>query len=104
MLGEVPGANNNADSTVVGNVEGDAVGFPYPASQALDSMDVATQAGSGAAVYLWNQVAQSWASPVTKGTRGWSTNPVIAPGEGFFIVTALGAPIDATEVKPYTWP
>lgn len=104
LLGEVPGANNNADSTVVDNVEGDAVGFPYPAATALSAMDMATQAASGASVYLWDQVNQAWATPVTKGSRGWASDPTIEPGEGFFIVTAVGAPIDATEVKPYAWP
>ena len=104
MLGEVPGANNNSDTTVIDGVEGDAIGFPYPAATALSAMDVAAQAASGANVYLWDAVNQAWSTPVSKGTRGWSSDPTIEPGEGFFITTAVGAPIDATETKPYAWP
>ena len=104
LMGEVPGANNESDTTVIDNVEGDAIGFPYPAALELGAMDATTQAGTGASVFLWDQVAQSWASPITKGARGWSANPTIEPGQGFFIVTALGTPVDVTEVKPYEWP
>lgn len=104
MLGEVPGSNNGADTTVIDNVEGDAIGFPYPAATTLSAMDIANQAASGANVYLWDQVNQAWSAPVNKGSRGWSSDPVIEPGQGFFITTSIGSLVDATETKPYTWP
>lgn len=103
MLGEVPGSNNNADTTPVSTVEGDAVGFPYPASTLMEDTDLGTQAAANSAVYTWDAVGQAWNAPVLKSARsGWGTLS-IEPGEGYFFLST-GGNIDAVETKPYDWP
>lgn len=104
MLGEVPGANNNADETTVPNVELDAVGYPYPAAVLFTATTAAASAESGDAVSTWDQANQQYATFV-KGARGWpggALNLVIEPGEAFWL--DLDTNIDWTEPKPYAWP
>lgn len=108
LVGEVPGANNSSDTTVISPAEG-FTGYPYPASIALEDTALADAVPVDTTVFIWNAEAQSYNLPgPTKsedfaGNITWTGNPTINPGEGFW-VDAGGANVEVTETKPYDWP
>ena len=107
LLGEVPGANNGAETTLVADSFG-FVGYPYPSAVNWEESEIANQAPVGSTLFQWDPATQGYVVPGPSkidflGTISWSGSPTIQPGEAFFLDTQGGTP-SATETKQYPWP
>lgn len=108
IMGEVPGANNNSETSSVLAISGvDAVGYPFPAAIVWGETSLATNLPLDSLLHLWNIDTQSYES-FLKGGRGgdWGAaeTKVIEPGTAFWVEVGDASVIDWTEAKPYNWP
>lgn len=108
--GEVPGTANNSDSITLNNVSG-FIGYPFPVAVEWASTVIADELPTGSVLIRWNPISQQYVVPgptksldIFTGETSWSANPVINPGEGFWISVSGSPPPSVSEIKPYVWP
>jgi hypothetical protein len=109
MVGEVPGSNNNSDSTSVDVVEGlTLAGFPYPVTVNWVDTTLAQSASDGDRLFTWDAVNQAYLIDnyvVGKSSSAWNPgDKVLQPGDGFFYEKNTAGTTAWVENKPYTWP
>jgi hypothetical protein len=108
MLGEVPGDNNNAQTTTVTKGMGfSLLGHPYPVEIAWTDTALAQSGKIDDQLFTWNQdpgnySISTYVAETKTAPEGWNTNPTITPGQGFFYQTDESGTVD--ETKPYEFP
>ncbi|MCF7817689.1 MAG: hypothetical protein K9M54_07390 [Kiritimatiellales bacterium] len=93
LSGEVLLSATNVVSVATGL---DATGYFYPVETLWQDTDLAAQLPSASAVHIWNGVGYS---TYTKGRAGWSGNPTIGVGSGFWVQSPSS--FTWSEVRPF---
>ena len=112
MTGEVPGENNNSETTTVGVAASgafSALGYPYPAAvewtnTSLATVDVTTNDQLLTYNNGYSFIEYQEGKKLAAGTFAWTANPTLQPGDGFFYQRNSAIANSWTEVKPYAWP
>lgn len=102
IMGEAPGAYNEAASSTVANISGaDAVGYAYPVDIVWTNSTLAKALPNNSSLFIWDLATQNYV-PYAKGTRAGWTTPAgfkIPAGTAFWVTTTT--PMDWEEVVPY---
>jgi hypothetical protein len=104
LVGEVPAANNNTETTTVSIVNiADAVGYTFPVDVMWTNTALAIAGSNGDTMHYWDRSIGDWSSNAKGRSTGWGSAEglQLKAGEAFFYQPAGGADIDWTEIVPY---
>ena len=103
LSGEVP-SDGSISVSISGKGNLNAVGNPYPVSQAFKETALAQSAKRGAIAYFWKEEG-GWNPANALPSGGFNTSKILQPGEGFFYKSATTEESGQwTESKPYEYP